>query len=95
MDIEHCWIAYFIHYATGEGMHFVVAIANSAERATQLFEERANEFFRGHSTTAPLGEILEKYPAMRTVIPEEVHRRTTDSLCWTLEYFATIDFNCA
>lgn len=95
MDIEHCWIAYFIHYATGEGMHFILALANDAERATQLFEERANEFFRGHSTTAPLAEILEKYPGMREVIPEEVHRRTTDPLCWTLEYFATIDFNCA
>jgi hypothetical protein len=95
MNIKNCWIAYFIHYATGEGMHFVVAIANSAERAEQLYEERAPEFWRGQSTTAPLGEIMEKYPGMRTVIPEEVHRRTTDSLCWTLEYFTTIDFNCA
>lgn len=95
MDIEHCWIAYFIHYATGEGMHFVVAIANSAERAEQLYEERAPVFRRGQSTTAPLAEILEKFPGMREVIAEEVHRRTTDPLCWTLEYFATIDFNCA
>jgi hypothetical protein len=27
MDIEHCWIAYFIHYATGEGMHFAFEFA--------------------------------------------------------------------
>lgn len=32
---------------------------------------------------------------MRAVISDEVHRRTTDPLCWTLEYFAMIDFNCA
>lgn len=44
MDIDKCWIAYFIHYATGEGMHYVVAIANSAERAGQLYEERAPEY---------------------------------------------------
>ena len=79
MDIEHCWIAYFIHYATGEGMHFIVAIANSTERATQLFEERANEFFRGHSTTAPLGEILEQ-PFVASLLPPllERHRKSID-----------------
>lgn len=95
MDIDNCWIAYFIHYATGEGMHYVVAIANSAERAEQLYEERAPAFRRGQSTTAPLKEVMDKYAGMRAVIPEEVHWRTTDSLCWTLEYFAMIDFNCA
>ena len=95
MDIDKCWIAYFIHYATGEGMHYVVAIANSAERAGQLYEERAPEYWRGHSTTAPLAGILEKYSGMSAVIPVEVHRRTTDPLCWTLEYFAMIDFNCS
>lgn len=76
-------------------MHFVVVIANSAERAGQWYEERAPEYRRGQSSTAPLAGILEKYPGMSAVIPDEVHRRTTDPLCWTLEYFAMIDFNCA
>lgn len=95
MKIEDCWIAYFIYYATGEGMHYVVAVASSAERAERLFQESASDFARGNSTTAPLGEVLEKYPAVRNVIPQEVHRRTSDGLCWTLEYFGAIDFNCA
>lgn len=95
MDVNHCWIAYRIDYATGEGMHYVLALANSPERAVQLFDQRAIKLFRRQSTTSPLGEFLEKYPGVRAVIPDEVHGRTTDPLCWTLEYFATIDFNCA
>jgi hypothetical protein len=95
MKLEDCWIAYFTYYATGEGMHYVVALAPSAERAQQLFERQANELARGNSTTAPLGEAFEKHPALRDLIPEEVRRRTSDGLCWTLEYFGTIDFNCA
>jgi hypothetical protein len=73
----------------------VVAIATTAERATTLFEERASEFFRSNSTTAPLAETLQSYPGLNAVIPEEVLQRTSDALCWTLEYFGTIDFNCA
>lgn len=94
MDVEQCWIAYCIYHATGEGMHYAISIAQSAERATQLFEEHVNELFRGNSTTALLLETLERYPAVREVIPEEILQRTSDPLCWTLEYFGAIDFNC-
>ncbi|HEX7369986.1 MAG TPA: hypothetical protein VF284_06870 [Rhodanobacteraceae bacterium] len=95
MEIRNYWIAYFIHYATGEGMHFVMAVADSAGRAEQLYEERAPESRRGQSTTAPLTAVLEQFPDMRAVIPDAVRRRFTDPLCSTLEYFATVDFDCA
>lgn len=92
MDVHNYWIAYFIRYATGEGMHFVVAIAGSAERAEQLYEERAPESRRGQSTTAPLASHLEQFPDMRAVIPDAVRRRLTDPLCSAIEYFAMVDF---
>lgn len=95
MNVDQCWITYCIHYATGEGMHYVVSIAPSAERAAQLFEERADDFFRGNSTTALLAEALEIQPGLQTAIPEEVLKRTVDASCWTLEYFGTVDFNCS
>lgn len=94
MNVDQLWITYCIHYATGEGMHHVVSIAPSAERAAQLFDERANDFFRVNSTTALLAEVLKDHPALRAAIPEEVMRRTVDASCWALEYFGAIDFNC-
>lgn len=95
MNVDQCWMTYCIHYATGEGVHYVVSIAPTAERAARLFEERADDFFRGNSTTAPLAEALENYPRLHAAIPEEVLQRTVDASCWTLEYFGTIDFNCS
>lgn len=94
VELKDCWISYAIYYATGEGMHYAVAVAPTAERAKQLFDARASELLRGQSETASLGAALQDEPALRGVIPEEVHRRTGDPLCWTLEYFGMIDFNC-
>lgn len=95
VKLNDCWITYALYYATGEGMHYAVAIAPKAERAKQLFDAAASEIFGGDSTTAPLGEVLQNWPAMRDVIPQEVLRRADDALCWTLEYIGAIDFNCA
>lgn len=94
MNVDQCWTTYCIHYATGEGMHYVVSISPSAERAAQLFEERADDFFRGNSTTALLAEALETHPELQTAIPDQVLQRAMAASCWTLEYFGTIDFNC-
>lgn len=94
MNVDQLWITYCTHYATGEGMHYVVSIASSAERAAQLFEERANDFFRANSTTVLLAEALETHPELQTVIPEEALQRAVGASCWVLEYFGAIDFNC-
>ena len=75
-------------------MHYVVSIAPSPERAAQLFEERANDFFCGSSTTTLFAKALETHPELQTVIPEEVLQRAVDASCWVLEYFGAIDFNC-
>lgn len=94
MKLDQLWITYSTHYATGEGMHHVVSIATSAERAARLFEERAADFFRRNATTSRFDEALETCPALRGAIPKEVLRRTSDPACWSLEYFGTLDFNC-
>lgn len=95
MRIDQCWIAHSTYDATGEGMHYAVSIATSAERAEQHFEECVTDLLRGSSTTAPLAETLEKYPGLGAVIPKEVLLRTGDALCWKLEYFGAVDFYCA
>ena len=68
-------------------MRYMMSIALSAARTTQLFEERANEFFRGNPAMAPLAESLQSHPGLRAVIPEEILQRAGDPLCWTLEFF--------
>lgn len=95
MKLADCWITYAAYYATGEGMHHALAIAQVEARAKQLFDASVRELFRGDSVTAPLDEALQKWPAIRNAIPQEVLQRADDPRCWTLEYFGTVDFNCA
>lgn len=95
MQLKDCWITYALYYATGEGMHYAIAVAGSADRAKGLFDASASQLYRGESTTAPLSETVEHWQGLRDAIPPEVLRRADDPLCWTLEYVATINFNCA
>lgn len=94
MTRDDCWIAYFSYYATGEGMHYVVALAQSAERATSLFDACTSRY-RGNATTTRLVELLKTNPGALKLFPGDVQWRMEDPLCWTLEYSSQCDFNCA
>ncbi|MGH8190790.1 MAG: hypothetical protein ACREP2_05025 [Rhodanobacteraceae bacterium] len=95
MNINRCWISFRFDDAPDGSMHYALAIGASAELAARLFDERAEARFRGDSTTAPLAKVLKAQPYLQELLPEEVLQRARDPMCWTLEYVATLDFNCA